>query len=262
MTTSRWILVLATVVSVAGCNKLFESSEHKLFRQYNEAMNTFCDKVDKAKTPAEFKEAMEWMARVARPMASKIRSLSLEDPQAFAKVMVDDPELATDTRKTSARVAATMMIAMTRTPGGESMAGLRGLYGDMLGQPAPREDDLAKKARGLLQKVLGQDSGGVTPPPTPQKPGSWKPPPTIVDVRRSGGPVGVAECDRFLEKLRACIERVPYSRRQTLQDLARQWTGSWSASAGSFAGRRALKTICTRQRETQAKALGGFGCTF
>ena len=260
MKSSRWIFVMVAMVSVAGCNKLFESSEHKLFRQYNEAMNTFCDKVDQAKTPAEFKEAMEWMARVAKPMAIKIRDLSLKDPKAFAAVMLDDPELAADTRKTSARVAATMMIAISRTPGGESMAGLKGLLGGMLGQPTPQQGDLAKKAQGLLQKVLGQ--GATTPPSTPQRPGSWKPPPTIVDVRRSGGPVGVAECDRFLVKLRTCIDRVPNSRRQTLQDLARQWTASWSASAGTFAGRRALKTICSRQRKTQAKALGQYGCTF
>ena len=281
MKITWWIVALVAALSLSGCKRLFESSEHKLFREHLEAVNTFCDKLEGAKSQADFKAAMEWMGKEVQPRALKIQALVREDPQAFARVLKEDPEMVKEMQKVSARMAAVMMKAMTRMQGGEGLAALRGLLGGMLGQPGAGQQDIAKlaegllkqvagqgqpkkqaegltqKARGLLQKMFGKHEGDK--PATPKQPvtTTWRPPPTIQDIPRSNGAVGVTECDTLLEKMRACAEaKVPAFQRQALLDSARQWSDSWMTSGRTFAGRRALKTICKRQREAQAKTLG------
>lgn len=253
-----WMIVLAALT--AGCS-LVESSEKKLLREYIAAMNTFCDKVEAAETEAEYRKATEWFAIKVRPMAVKIRRMVEEDPAAMSKAMADK-KLARAWQKGVARVAQVTIKATARFGGGSQIKNLmQNMMGPVLYPNADTSEQkrLRDKAMEAMKKLLGKKGSPSTPQP---KTKTWRPPPTIIDIPRSGGPVGVASCDTFLKKLRACAEKVPGFKRQELNDLARQWTDTWMTSSRTFAGRRALMSICKRQRKQKAKELGKYGCKF
>ncbi len=255
----RW-LVLAMLM--AGC-ALVQSSETKLLRQYIEAMDTFCDKVEAAESEAEFKKAMEWFAIKVKPMSTKIQRMVEQDPGAMGKAMADK-ELAQKWQKGTVRMARVMMKASARFGGSSKIKDLvQGMTVPALtpGASSPEQKRLRDKALEAMKRMLGKKGSPSSAPATP-KSKTWRPPPTIVDIPRSGGPVGVVSCDSFLKKLRACADKVPAFKRQELNDLGRQWTDTWMTSSRTFAGRRALTRICKRQRKQKARELGKHGCKF
>lgn len=156
MKTTRRIIIIGVAAMLAvGCTNPFESSEQKFFRRYHAAINTFCDKMDAAKTPAEYKEAMEWMSRKVQPMARKLQEMARANPEAFAKAM-SDPELAAEMRKTTARLARTML-ATSRFLGGKTMPGLEGLFSPATGKKVAQQLDICARAKAMGLQCVKDD---------------------------------------------------------------------------------------------------------
>lgn len=82
-------------------------------------------------------------------------------------------------------------------------------------------------------------SSAVAPPPA-------HPPAKPEAPARDDSPIGVAACDRFLERMAACLPRLPESEREaTRQQLASTRAGWREATrAGGDVARAALQRLC------------------
>jgi hypothetical protein len=87
-------------------------------------------------------------------------------------------------------------------------------------------------------------------------------PPTTAAVGASGDPIGVPECDDFLNKYQACIaDKVPAESRAALEMGMTQWRDSWRQLAANPQTKDALVQACNMSREQSKGALAAYGCT-
>ncbi len=71
---------------------------------------------------------------------------------------------------------------------------------------------------------------------------------------------GVAECDRFLDRYRKCLTRLPEEMRPGLETALQAWEGSWKAMAANPVGQGNLSGMCTRAADNAWAAVARFNC--
>jgi hypothetical protein len=60
----------------------------------------------------------------------------------------------------------------------------------------------------------------------------------------AGGSIGVAECDEYIKKYSACIEKMPAAAKPTAEQGFKAQQDAWKAAAATPQGKAALKTGC------------------
>jgi hypothetical protein len=60
----------------------------------------------------------------------------------------------------------------------------------------------------------------------------------------AGGSIGVAECDEYVKKYAACIEKMPAAAKPTAEQGFKAQQDAWKAAASTPEGKAALKTGC------------------
>ncbi len=60
----------------------------------------------------------------------------------------------------------------------------------------------------------------------------------------SGGEIGVAECDDYVAKMRACLDKMPAEAKQASQSGFEQSINAWKQAASTEAGKQGLATAC------------------
>lgn len=82
--------------------------------------------------------------------------------------------------------------------------------------------------------------------------------------RRATAPVaaitGVAECDRFLDRYRACLTRLPEEMRPGMETSLQAWEGSWKTMSADPATQGDLAAMCTRTADNAWAAVARFNC--
>ncbi len=94
--------------------------------------------------------------------------------------------------------------------------------------------------------------------------------PVVAFVAMSGAalaaedPIGVAECDTFLEQYVACAEKMPEAARPTMTQVIEQMRASMRASAADATQRAAMPAQCTQARQAMAQnpQITALGCQF
>lgn len=83
--------------------------------------------------------------------------------------------------------------------------------------------------------------------------------------RRAEAPViaevtGVSECDRFLDRYRSCLQRVPEAMRSGLETALEAWHGTWKTMAASPTMHGELAAMCTRTADNAWAAVAQYNC--
>jgi hypothetical protein len=85
----------------------------------------------------------------------------------------------------------------------------------------------------------------------------------LIALPLSAQDVGIAECDHFLERYQACIDRSPSAeQRERLGARVQQYRAEWRALAADPSRHPWLVSRCTQFRQMTAQALAPMGCAF
>ncbi len=94
-------------------------------------------------------------------------------------------------------------------------------------------------------------------PATTTEPAAARPSPA---ARPFAEVTGVVECDRFLERYRQCLARLPEEMRPGMETALQAWEGSWKTMAASPTSGGNLAAMCTRTAENAWAAVARFNC--
>lgn len=75
-------------------------------------------------------------------------------------------------------------------------------------------------------------------------------------------PVGVAECDTFLQNYEACVGKMPGAQRDQVSGAISQMRTAWRQAAGNAQSRAALPQQCTMMAQQMKQQLAAQGCNF
>jgi hypothetical protein len=79
----------------------------------------------------------------------------------------------------------------------------------------------------------------------------------------SGEPIGVPECDNFLNAYETCItSKVPEAGRPQFQTTMTTWRNNWKQLAANPQTRPGLVQACKDQHERARTQMRAYGCTF
>ena len=82
-------------------------------------------------------------------------------------------------------------------------------------------------------------------------------------VTISGEPVGVSECDSFLNAYETCIStKVPGESRAQFQNVMTTWRANWKKLAENPQTKPGLVQACKDQHERARTQMSAYGCTF
>lgn len=82
-------------------------------------------------------------------------------------------------------------------------------------------------------------------------------------VTISGEPIGVTECDNFLNAYETCIStKVPQESRAQFQTAMTTWRANWKKFADNPQTRPGLVQACKEQHERARTQMSSYGCTF
>jgi hypothetical protein len=85
--------------------------------------------------------------------------------------------------------------------------------------------------------------------------------PTTATV--SGEPIGVPECDNFLNAYETCIStKVPEIGRPQFQTVMATWRANWKQLAANPQTKPGLVQACKDQHERARTQMQAYGCTF
>ena len=73
--------------------------------------------------------------------------------------------------------------------------------------------------------------------------------------------IGVLQCDQYLDRISACLPKVPAARRQALTTQARESFATWKEAAAHPLHRETLPQACTVTLELAREELAPLGCT-
>ncbi len=107
--------------------------------------------------------------------------------------------------------------------------------------------------------VLTAACGGNTPSQssTPAtQPASNAPPSASV----ASGEFGVAECDAYMKKYLACIDRMPEAARTSARQVLDQTRTSWQQAAATEQGRAGLAMACKSASDAAGASMSAYGC--
>ncbi len=71
---------------------------------------------------------------------------------------------------------------------------------------------------------------------------------------------GVAECDRFLDRYRRCLARLPEEMRPGIETALQAWEGSWRTMSANPASQGNLAAMCSRTADNAWAAVARFNC--
>ena len=87
--------------------------------------------------------------------------------------------------------------------------------------------------------------------------------PATTTTTASGGKIGVAECDDFLDKYEACVTgKVPAEARAQWNTTLQQWRSSWKQLADNPSTRSSLAAACKMAAEQSRQSMKPYGCDF
>ena len=73
--------------------------------------------------------------------------------------------------------------------------------------------------------------------------------------------IGVASCDKWMEKYTACINsKVPEAGRAQMLDAMKQTADTWKQTASTPEGKSALEKACDQMIESTKQATASLGC--
>jgi hypothetical protein len=83
-------------------------------------------------------------------------------------------------------------------------------------------------------------------------------------VTISGEPIGVTECDSFLNAYETCISstKVPETNRAQFRGIMTTWRTDWKKLAENPQTRPGLVNACKQQLELARVQMKAYGCTF
>lgn len=82
-------------------------------------------------------------------------------------------------------------------------------------------------------------------------------------VTMSGEPIGVPECDNFLNAYETCIStKVPEAARPQFQTVMTTWRTNWKKFADDPQTKPGLVQACKDQHEIARTQMKSYGCTF
>ena len=85
----------------------------------------------------------------------------------------------------------------------------------------------------------------------------------VTAVISDATPVGIAECDQFLDAYASCIaEKVPEAQRPSLQGHLNQMRAAWRRAVTTPQGRDGIIPACRSARENVRLATSAYGCIF
>lgn len=76
----------------------------------------------------------------------------------------------------------------------------------------------------------------------------------------ASGEFGVAECDAYMKKYLACIDRMPEAARTSAREVLDQTRTSWQQAAATEQGRAGLAMACKSASDAAAASMSAYGC--
>jgi hypothetical protein len=108
----------------------------------------------------------------------------------------------------------------------------------------------------------GQQSSSSAPPPSANSAPASSAAATGAPAAASGEPeFGVAECDDYMKKYMACIDKMPEAARAASRQALDQQKAAWKqAAASSPEAKNALATGCKSASDAAKQAMASYNC--
>jgi hypothetical protein len=74
------------------------------------------------------------------------------------------------------------------------------------------------------------------------------------------GEFGVAECDAYMKKYLACIDKMPDAARTAARQAVDQTRSSWQQAAATEQGKAGLVMACKTASDAAAASMSAYGC--
>ena len=121
-------------------------------------------------------------------------------------------------------------------------------------------------AAGFLSAALTFGCGGgekpaAEAPRTTLPPATMAAPPTMPAA--ATGDFGVAECDNYMKKYRACVDgKVPEATRAMMRQQLDQTKMAWQQAAATPQGKAGLAAGCKQIDQASGPAMKAYGCAW
>lgn len=99
------------------------------------------------------------------------------------------------------------------------------------------------------------DSGGYPADTSTAKPPRSGAVTSALASASSSGPIGIAECDDYVERMRACIEKAPAEERAKRKEAIDAVESAWTTQAKSATDKSLVQSAC-RQSLSAVQAAG------
>jgi hypothetical protein len=100
--------------------------------------------------------------------------------------------------------------------------------------------------------------GNSAPPPPPAASAA----PASTASSSAPGEFGVAECDDYMKKYLACIDKLAPTAQTAARQALDQSRAAWKQAAATEQGKAALATSCKAASDAAATAMRAQGCTW
>lgn len=82
-------------------------------------------------------------------------------------------------------------------------------------------------------------------------------------LAQNAAPIGVAECDQFLQRYDACLNtNVPEAQRAQVSATVDQMRAAWRQAAQNPQARAALGSQCTQMGQQMTQSMAAYNCRF
>jgi hypothetical protein len=113
-----------------------------------------------------------------------------------------------------------------------------------------------------LASIACGGSSTSQPPATTVAPATTAPAGTSLGTT-AAGEFGVAECDSYMTKYRACLDsKVPDNVKPMLKTTLDQTAAAWRQAASTPQGKAALAQSCAQQETLAKQTLAPYGCAW
>ena len=95
-----------------------------------------------------------------------------------------------------------------------------------------------------------------------EKPAAAPPPAAGGAPAVQAGDFGVPECDEYMKKYMACIDKMPEAARSMAKQTLEQTKSAWKQGASTAEGKAALASGCTQASDAAKAGMQAYGCTW
>ena len=81
-------------------------------------------------------------------------------------------------------------------------------------------------------------------------------------IANPSGSVGVAECDDYIAKMTACVDKLPEAQKASTLQSFEASKKAWTEQAANPEAKAQLSTACKTALDTAKQSLSSLGCTF